>query len=49
MQAGAAVWYQNKVGAGTFKSALAARAPLTWQGSKSSFELFIPIVVEIGF
>jgi hypothetical protein len=49
MQAGAAVWYQNKVGAGTFKAALVARAPLTWQDGKSAFELFIPLVVEIGF
>jgi hypothetical protein len=49
MQAGAALWYQNKAGAGTFKTALAARTPLTWNDSKSAFELFIPIVVEIGF
>jgi hypothetical protein len=49
VQAGAAIWYQNKVGAGTFKAALVARAPLTWQDSKTAFDLFIPIVVEIGF
>jgi hypothetical protein len=49
MQAGAAIWYQNKVGAGTFKAAVVARAPLTWQDSKTAFDLFIPLVVEIGF
>jgi hypothetical protein len=49
MQAGAAIWYQNKLGAGTFKTGLVARAPLTWKDSKSDFELFIPVVVEIGF
>jgi hypothetical protein len=49
IQAGAAVWYQNTLGAGTFKAALVCRAPLTWQGSTSPFELFIPLVVEIGF
>jgi hypothetical protein len=49
MQAGIGLWYENKLGPATFKVAVVGRVPLTWQDSKSDFDLFIPISLEVGF
>jgi len=49
MQAGAGLWFQRNLGNATFKAGLVSRLPLLWHGIRQPFDLFIPIMLEVGF
>jgi len=49
MQAGAAVWFLRNMGNANFKMAVVGRTPLEWNGVKQPVDIFIPIVLQVGF
>jgi hypothetical protein len=49
MQAGIGVWFHRNMGNANFKTGLLTRLPLSWHGTKLPFELFFPIMLEVGF
>ena len=49
MQAGAAIWFNRNIGSATFKAAMVARFPLSWDGTQQPFNLFFPIYLMVGF
>lgn len=49
MQGGMGVWFHRSMGNAQFKAAVVSRFPFEWAGKDLPFELFFPIVCEVGF
>jgi hypothetical protein len=49
MQGGVGLWFARSMGNANFKTAVISRLPLEWEGQKQRFEIFVPIILQVGF
>jgi hypothetical protein len=49
IKAGFGVWLEKKFGPGTIKGGIVTRLPTNWHSQKLPAEVFIPVMVSVGF